>query len=75
MQFKRKNEIQIVVFKVETDKYTGFLMQYLNMNGILSLAGTSSPKKKASSAILSKTLRKISPKYMPEVNFSNICMK
>lgn len=47
-------------------------MEYLNINGILSLGGTSSPKKEASSAILSRTLRKISPKYIPEVNFSNI---
>lgn len=42
------------------------------INGILSLRGTSSPKKEASSANLSRTLRKISAKYIPEINFSNI---
>lgn len=49
-----------------------FVKKYLNTNGISSLGGTSSPKKETSTAILSKTLRKISPKYIPEVNFSNI---
>lgn len=46
---------------------------YLNMNGVFSFGGTISPKKEASSAILSKTLRTISPKYMPEIIFSKIC--
>jgi len=32
-----------------------------------------SPKKAASSAIFSRTLRTISPKYIPEINFSKIC--
>lgn len=45
------------------------------MNGILSFGGTVAPKKAASSAILSRTLRKISPKYMPETSFSKICGK
>lgn len=47
--------------------------KYLNMNEFLSFGGTSSPKMPASSAILSITLRKISPKYIPEHIFSNIC--
>lgn len=51
------------------------MRKYLNMNGILSFGGTVAPKKAASSAILSRTLRKISPKYMPETSFSKICGK
>lgn len=43
------------------------------MNGIFSFGGTVSPKKAASSAILQRTLRNISPKYIPEINFSKIC--
>jgi hypothetical protein len=43
------------------------------MKGILSFGGTMSPKKAASSAIFSRTLRTISPKYIPEINFSKIC--
>lgn len=46
---------------------------HLNMNGIFNFGGTVSPKKLASSAILHKTLRTISPKYMPEMIFSKIC--
>lgn len=46
---------------------------YLNMNGIFNFGGTVSPKNAASSPILNRTLRKISPKYIPEIIFSKIC--
>lgn len=39
-----------------------------------SLSGTKSPNKAASWAILSNTLRTISPRYIPEIVFSNICL-
>jgi len=42
------------------------------MKGTFNLGGTVSPKKSASSAIFSKALLTISPKYMPEINFSKI---
>ena len=45
---------------------------YLNVNGIFSFGGMTSPKKEASSAILHRTMRTISPKYIPEIIFSNI---
>jgi hypothetical protein len=48
-------------------------MADLKMNGIFSFCGTISPKKAASSAIFSRTLRTISPKYIPEIIFSKIC--
>jgi len=43
------------------------------MKGTFNLGGTVSPKKSASSAIFNKALLIISPKYMPEINFSKIC--
>lgn len=46
---------------------------YLSMNGMLSLGGIVSPKKDAFSAIVHKTIRTISPRYIPEINFSKIC--
>lgn len=51
------------------------MVTYLIMNGILSLDGTVSPKKAASSAIFRRTLRKISPKYIPDMIFSRIWKK
>lgn len=48
-------------------------LAYLSMKGTFNLGGTVSPKKSASSAIFNKTLLIISPKYMPEINFSKIC--
>ena len=47
---------------------------YLNVNGTFNFGGTVSPKKQASSAILHSTLRTISPKYIPEIIFSKICI-
>lgn len=49
------------------------LVANLSINGIFNLGGTVSPKNSASSAIFNKALRTISPKYMPESNFSKIC--
>lgn len=43
------------------------------MKGIFSFGGTVSPKRSASSAIRHKTLRTMSPKYIPEIIFSKIC--
>lgn len=48
---------------------------YLNTKGTLSLRGMASPKKAASSAICNRALRTISPKYIPEISFSNIWRK
>lgn len=44
----------------------------LNMNGCFSFGGVVSPNKAASSAILHKILRTMSPRYIPEIIFSNI---
>jgi hypothetical protein len=49
------------------------LVAYLSIKGFFNLGGTVSPKNSASSAIFNKALRTISPKYMPESNFSKIC--
>lgn len=43
------------------------------MKGIFNFGGTMSPNKSASSAIRHKTLRTMSPKYIPEMIFSKIC--
>lgn len=43
------------------------------MNGTLSFGGTLPPKNEASSANLQRTLRTISPKYIPDIIFSKIC--
>ena len=51
------------------------LVAYLRIKGILSLGGTVSPKNSASSAILHKTLRTMSPRYIPEIIFSKICQQ
>lgn len=54
--------------EIRLDKLSNLIMK-----GCFNLGGTDSPKKSASSAIFSKTLLTISPKYIPEINFSKIC--
>lgn len=48
------------------------LRKNLKMNGTFNFGGTVSPKREASSAILQRTLRTISPKYIPDISFSKI---
>lgn len=50
------------------------ILTCLSTNGMERLAGTESLKRAASWAILSNTLRTISPRYIPEIVFSNICI-
>ena len=50
-----------------------YKLSYLSMKGTFNLGGTVSPKKAASSAIFNKALLTISPKYIPEIDFSKIC--
>lgn len=47
---------------------------YLSTKGVESLAGMGSPKRAEASAILSSTLLTISPRYIPDIVFSNICI-
>lgn len=47
-------------------------MANLKVKGVSSFEGTTSPNKAASLAIFNKILRAISPKYIPEINFSYI---
>lgn len=65
----------VITFDIVIIRYLKHVVEilcYLNKYGTVSLGGTESPNKEASWAILSNTLLTISPKYMPEISFSNI---
>jgi hypothetical protein len=46
---------------------------YRSAKGVDSLFGTALPNKEPSPAIVTRARRAISPRYIPEIVFSNIC--
>ena len=69
---ERKEKLYAPNSNIYNKSYIVGLRNNLKMNGTFNFGGTVSPKREASSAILQRTLRTISPKYIPDISFSKI---